>query len=149
MSGGTALAVVLSVSARFAGSVQAAVMGKLGDRVGSVEVLGFSTLIAGATGIAVLLVARRSLHGIPASLHQPAWLWIGGVLSAFIILSITISVPGIGVAAAIGLVITGNLVVAAAIDRFGWLGVDQIPLRWPRLLGILLLATGAALSLRR
>jgi transporter family-2 protein len=149
VSGGTAFAVVMSVSAGFAGSVQAAALGKLGDRVGTVEALGFSTLVAAVAGVTVLLVARRSLHGVPASLHQPAWLWLGGVLSAFIILSITIAAPRIGVAATIGLVIAGQLVVAAAIDRFGWLGAQQISLHWPRLLGILLLAIGAGLSLRR
>ena len=55
----------------------------------------------------------------------------------------------VGVAAAIGLVITGNLVVAAMIDRFGWFGVAPIPLDWPRVVGILLLAGGAALVLRK
>ena len=149
MSGGTVLAVVMSLSAGFAGSVQAAVLGRLGDRVGTVEAVGFSTLVAGATGIAVLLVARRSLHGVETSFRQPLWLWLGGVLSAFIILSITFAAPKIGVAAAIGLVITGNLIAAAAIDRFGWFGLDQIPLRWPRVLGIVLLAAGAALSLKK
>ena len=64
MSGGTALAVVMSISAGFAGSVQAAALGRLGDRVGTVEAVGFSTLVAGATGILVLLVARRSLAGV-------------------------------------------------------------------------------------
>ena len=149
MSGGTALAVVMSVSAGFAGSIQAAVLGRLGDRVGTVEAVGFSTLVAGATGILVLLVARRSLHGVGASVHQPLWMWLGGILSAFIVLSITFAAPKIGVAAAIGLVITGNLVVAAAIDRFGWFGVSPIPLEWTRVVGILLLAGGAALVLRK
>ncbi len=149
MSGGTALAVAMSISAGFAGSIQAAALGKLGDRVGTVEAAGFSTLVAGATGILVLLVARRSLHGVSTSVHQPLWLWLGGILSAFIVLAITFAAPKIGVASAIGLVITGNLVVAAAIDRFGWLGAKQIPLHWPRVLGILLLGAGAALSLRK
>jgi len=149
VSGGTALAVVMSVSAGFAGSVQAAVLGRLGDKVGTVEAVGFSTLVAGATGIAVLLVARRSLQGVQHSVHEPVWMWLGGILSAFIVLSITFAAPKIGVAAAIGLVITGNLIVAAAIDRFGWFGVDPIPLEWTRIVGILLLAGGAALVLRR
>ena len=86
MSGGTALAVVMSVSAGFAGSIQAAVLGRLGDRVGTVEAVGFSTLVAGATGILVLLVARRSLHGVGATVHQPLWMWLGGILSAFMVL---------------------------------------------------------------
>jgi transporter family-2 protein len=149
VSGGTALAVVMSISAGFAGSIQAAALGRLGDRVGTVEAVGFSTLIAGATGILVLLVARRSLAGVGHAFHQPLWLWLGGILSAFIVLSITFAAPKIGVAAAIGLVITGNLVVAALIDRFGWFGVDPIPLDSVRIVGILLLAGGAALVLRK
>jgi transporter family-2 protein len=149
VSGGTALAVVTSLSAGFAGSVQAAVLGRLGDRVGTVEAVGFSTLVAAATGIAVLLVARRSLHGVQTSFHQPLWLWLGGILSAFIILSLTFAAPKIGVAAAIGLLISGNLLVAAAIDRFGWFGLERIPLHWTRVLGIVLLAGGATLSLRK
>ena len=139
----------MSISAGFAGSVQAAALGRLGDRVGTVEAVGFSTLVAGATGIAVLLVARRSLAGVHHSFHQPLWLWLGGILSAFIVLSITFAAPKIGVAAAIGLVITGNLLVAAAIDRFGWFGVKQIPLEWTRVVGIVLLAGGAALLLKK
>jgi transporter family-2 protein len=149
VSGGTALAVVMSISAGFAGSIQAAVLGRLGDRVGTIEAVGFSTLVAGTTGIAVLLVARRSLHGVGHAAHQPVWMWLGGILSAFIVLAITFAAPKIGVAAAIGLVITGNLVVAAAIDRFGWFGVERIALEWTRVLGILLLAGGAALLLRK
>jgi len=148
MSGGSALAVVMSLAAGFAGSVQAAVLGRLGDKVGTVEAVGFSTLVAGATGVLILLVARRSLEGVQHGFHQPLWMWLGGILSAFIVLSITFAAPKIGVAAAIGLVITGNLVVAAAIDRFGWFGVDPIPLEWTRIVGILLLAGGATLVLR-
>src|SRR5262245_3604251 len=139
----------MSISAGFAGSIQAAALGKLGDRVGTIEAVGFSTLIAGTTGILVLLVARRSLSGIGHAFHQPVWLWLGGLLSAFIVLGITFAAPKIGVTAAIGLVITGNLVVAAMIDRFGWFGVEPIPLDWPRVAGILLLAGGAALVLRK
>ncbi|HKP17578.1 MAG TPA: DMT family transporter [Gaiellaceae bacterium] len=149
MSGGTGLAVVMSMSAGCAGSVQAAVLGRLGDRVGTIEAVGFSTLVSAATGVAVLLVARRSLHGVGVSVQQPFWLWLGGILSAFIILSITFAAPKIGVAAAIGLVITGNLIAAAAIDRFGWFGVERIALEWTRVVGILLLAGGATLLLRR
>ena len=39
--------------------------------------------------------------------------------------------------------------MGALIDRWGMFGLARIPLSGPRLLGILLLAAGAALSLRR
>lgn len=149
MSGGNALAVVLALSAGLAGSVQAAVMGKLGERVGIFEALGFSTIVSIVIGLTVLLVVRQSFDGIGAAARQPVWLWAGGALSAFIVLAVTVGPPRIGVTATVALVIAGNLVMAALIDRFGWLGNEQIALNWPRVLGIFLLAAGAALTLRK
>ena len=39
--------------------------------------------------------------------------------------------------------------MGVAIDRYGWFGVEQVALTWPRLLGVLLLAVGALLALRK
>jgi uncharacterized membrane protein YdcZ (DUF606 family) len=39
--------------------------------------------------------------------------------------------------------------MGAAIDKWGLFGSERIDLRWPRLVGIALLAVGAALSLRK
>jgi transporter family-2 protein len=69
-------------------------------------------------------------------------------MSVYIVLAITIAAPRIGVAAAIGLVIAGNLVMAAVIDRWGLLGQDEIPITWHRVVGLALLAAGSALLLR-
>jgi uncharacterized membrane protein YdcZ (DUF606 family) len=44
------------------------------------------------------------------------------------------------------MVIAGNLVMAALIDRFGLLGNEQIDLNWSRVLGLLLLVAGATVS---
>ena len=149
MSGGNALAVVLSLSAGLGGAVQATALGRLGDRIGTVQALAFSTVVAAAIGVTVLLIARQSLDGIAEGVRQPLWLWLGGALSAFIVLSITTATPRIGVTATVSVLIAGNLVMAAFIDRFGWFGVDQLGLTWQRLVGIALLAAGAALILRK
>ena len=45
--------------------------------------------------------------------------------------------------------LAGSVQAAAAIDRYGLFGFERIALTWPRGLGILLLAAGAALTLRR
>ena len=149
MSGGNALAVVLALSAGLAGSVQAAVMGKLGERVGIFEALAFSTVVAIVVAWVTLLVARQSVSGVGEAARQPVWLWTGGALSAFIVLAITVGPPRIGVTATVAMVIAGNLVMAALIDRFGWLGNKQIDLDWQRVLGLFLLVAGAALTLRK
>jgi bacterial/archaeal transporter family-2 protein len=149
VSSGTAVAVVLAATAGLAGSVQAAVMGELGERVGIVPAVAFSVIVALLFGLAALLVWEQSFGGVRAVLHEPAWLWIGGLMSIFIVFAVTVGPPRIGVAATVGIVIAGNLVSAAVIDRYGLFGQDVIPIdRW-RLLGLLLLAVGAALSLSR
>ena len=148
MSSGTAIAVAVTLTAGLAGGVQAAVMGELGERVGIVPALAFATFVSMALAFAILIVWERSFAGVRAATHEPAWLWVGGIASIYIVLAATVAVPRIGVAATIGLVIAGNLVMAAAIDRWGLLGQDEIAITWHRLLGLALLAAGSALTLR-
>jgi transporter family-2 protein len=149
VSSGTAAAVVLAATSGLAGSVQAAVMGELGERVGIVPAVALSVIVAFLCGIAALLVWERSFSGVRAALQEPAWLWIGGLMSIFIVFAVTVGPPRIGVTATVALVIAGNLLSAAVIDRYGFFGQDVIPIdRW-RLLGLLLLAVGAALTLSR
>ena len=139
----------LSATAGLAGAIQAAVMGELGERVGIVPAVAVSVTVALVCGLVVLLVWEHSFAGVRAAFDEPPWLWIGGALSVFIVFAVTVGPPRIGVAATIGIVIAGNLVMAALIDRYGLFGQDVIPIdRW-RLLGLLLLAVGAVLSLSR
>jgi len=141
--------VALTATAGLAGAIQAAVMGELGDRVGIAPAIALSVIVAFLCGLTALLVWERSFAGVRAAFHEPAWLWIGGLLSVYIVLAITVGPPRIGVAATIGIVIAGNLVMAALIDRYGLFGQDVIPIdRW-RLLGLVLVAAGAALLLSR
>ena len=148
MSSGTGLAVAVTLTAGLAGGVQAAVMGELGERVGIVPALAFATFVSMVLAFALLLAWERSFDGIRAAFDQPVWLWLGGLMGLYIVLAITIAAPRIGVAATIGLVIADNLVMAAAIDRWGLLGQDEIAITWHRVLGLALLAVGSALTLR-
>jgi bacterial/archaeal transporter family-2 protein len=143
------VAVVLASAAGLAGAVQAAVMSELGQRVGIVPALMFAVLVSLVCALTALLVWERSFAGVRAALHEPVWLWIGGVMSVFIVFAITVGPPRIGVTATIAIVIAGNLLAAALIDRFGLFGVEQVGLNWPRLVGLALLALGAALTLKR
>jgi bacterial/archaeal transporter family-2 protein len=149
VSSSTGVAVVVASFAGLAGAVQAAVMGELGTRVGILSAVAFSTLVSFVLGIAVLLAAKQGVGGIGDVLREPLWLWTGGALSLFIILAITVGPPRIGTTATIALVVAGNLVMGAIIDRFGLFGLERIALTWPRMLGIALLAGGAALTLYR
>ena len=98
----------------------------------------------------MLLAARRSLAGVGDAFSSPKWMLLGGAMSAFIILAITIAGPRIGVVATTAFLIAAQFTLAAAVvDRYGWFGVERIAFSWPRVVGIGLLVVGAALTLRR
>jgi transporter family-2 protein len=145
----TGLAASLAVTAGLAGAVQVAVMGKLGERIGALEAVLIAAIVTGVIIVPTLAIARQGLGSLGDTLAQPWWMLTGGALGAFIVLSITIAGPRIGTTAVVGMLIAGQLVAATAIDRFGWFGFDKVALDWPRVLGIALLAAGAALTLRR
>ncbi|HWB22223.1 MAG TPA: DMT family transporter [Gaiellaceae bacterium] len=145
----TAAAVGLAVLAGLAGSVQIAVMGRFGSRIGVLEALTFATAIQLTLAASVLVVARGGIGGLSGAFRTPVWMWAGGVMGLIIVGTITFAQPRIGATATIGILIAGQLVMGAVIDRFGLFGVDQIAISWPRALGIGLLGVGAALSLVR
>ena len=129
--------------------MQIAVQGRLGDRVGTIEAMATASLVGATLALVVLLVTRRSLAGIGAAAGSPKWMLLGGVMSALIILAITVAGPRIGVVATTAFLIAAQFALAAVIDRYGWFGVERIGFSWPRVLGLGLLAIGAALTLRR
>jgi transporter family-2 protein len=76
-------------------------------------------------------------------------MWIGGLMGLTVVTAITFAQPRIGATATIGILIAGQILMGAIIDRFGLFGVEQIPISPVRGLGIALLGIGAALSLVR
>jgi bacterial/archaeal transporter family-2 protein len=142
-------AALLTLVAGVAGSVQVAVMSRLGERIGVLEALGFSTALTAVLAVLLVLVARHSLAGYGRAFEQPWWMLLGGLMGLLIVFTITFAGPRIGVAATVGILIAGQLAMGAAIDKWGLFRSEQIPLGWPRLVGIALLAIGAALSLRK
>jgi len=150
MGGGTAAAASLALVAGLAGSIQVAVMGRFGERIGTFEALAANLIFSAIIATAVLLVLRQSLAGFGEALRSPWWYWVGGGgMGVVVVLSITVVTPRIGAAATIGLLIAGQLAMGVVIDTYGLFGVEKVALSWPRVLGVLLLATGALLALRR
>lgn len=145
----TAFAAVLAFAAGLGGAVQIAVQGRLGDRVGTLEALATASLIGATVAVLVLILAQQSVSGIGDALASPKWMLLGGVMSALIILAITVAGPRIGVVATTAFIIAAQFGLASVIDRFGWFGLEPVAFSWPRVLGIFLLVVGAALTLRR
>ena len=144
----TRLAIAFAFVAGLAGAAQAAIAGALGRRVGSVQAAAFGTLVA-ATILVVLAVILGRGGGIIDALHQPAWLWTIGLLGATIVLAITFAPPLIGTFATVALLIAGQLIAGVLIDAYGLLGSPRLPVTWARASGLVLVAVGAVLTLKR
>ena len=145
----TGLAATLAFAAGLGGAVQIAVQGRLGERVGSLEALTTATVVGGVIALVLLLAVRRSLGGIGDALAGPKWLLLGGIMGVFIVFSVTVAGPRIGIVATSAFLIAAQFGLATAIDRYGWFGVERVAITWSRALGVGLLVVGAALTLRR
>jgi bacterial/archaeal transporter family-2 protein len=143
-------ATVVALAAGLAGAVQATVLGILGRRTGVMAAAAVVGLIGALIITMMSIVEGRGLAGIGETLRQPAWLWIaGGFLGAVIVTSLTFAPPRIGTFGTFALVIAGNLAAAVLIDSLGLFGVSRVPITVTRVAGLVLLAGGAALVLRR
>ena len=145
----TWFAAMLAFAAGLGGAVQIAVQGRLSERIGSIEAVATASVIGATIAVAALFLSRRSLGGVGDAVGGPKWQLLGGVMSVFIILAITVAGPRIGVVATTAFLIAAQFALASVIDRFGWFGVEAVAVTWTRVLGIGLLVVGAALTLRR
>jgi bacterial/archaeal transporter family-2 protein len=144
-----ALVVVFVVLAGVAGSVQVAVMSKLGDRVGTFGALAWATSLSALLALSLLLVARQGFGELASAARQPLWLWSGAVMGLVVVLAITVAGSRIGVIATVSILLAGQFAAGAAIDRWGLLGAERLNVGWWRIVGIVLLGIGAGLTLKR
>ncbi len=145
---GTRLAIVFSLAAGIAGAAQASISGALGRRVGTIGAAGLGVVLAAILVVALAVALGRG-GSIVSALHQPLWLWLGGLFGAVIVLAIAYAPPRIGTFATVALLIAGQLAAGALIDAYGWLGSPRIPVTLARIAGLVLVTAGAALTLKR
>jgi bacterial/archaeal transporter family-2 protein len=98
--------------------------------------------------IALIVLALTGLPDRAAFTFERPWLWIGAVFMLFYATSVAFAAPRIGLGNAIFFVLLGQIVAAAAIDHFGWLGAIQTALTPKRLIGIAVMAFGLYLARR-
>ena len=125
--------------------VMAALNASLGSRLGSAPAAA-AILFSVAFAISILAI---SLTGPPAAatlVSAPPLSYLGGILIAFYVLSITFIAPRFGLGNAVFFVLLGQIATAAAIDHFGLLGVVRSEITPARMAGIALMALGVYLA---
>ena len=138
---------LMMVCGGMAVALQPSINARLAQRIGAYESSMISFAVGTIAMLAVVLVSGKgSLRGVMAT---EWWELTGGVLGAFFVTLTIISVPRLGTAAVMAAVITGQLMTGALLDHLGAFGLRQLPFSPLRLLGMVLLAAGAALIIRR
>lgn len=141
------LAGLIALLAGIAIGFQNPVTSLIGQRVGLLGA-AFAVHFAGALVAGVLLLAMPGTH--QAGWRGAPWLMAAaGALGVVFIASISYTIPRIGIAATVALMLTAQLSIAAWLDHRGLLGVAVRPFDLWRLVGLALLIVGAWLVLRR
>lgn len=125
--------------------VLAALNAQLGGRIGSpAAAASVLFVVAFATALVVALVTGP--QGFTKLAIAPKHLFLGGVLIAFYVLSITFIAPHFGIGNAVFFVLLGQLISAALIDHFGLFGAQVSPISTARAAGIATMAIGVWLT---
>lgn len=138
---------LLMICGGMAVALQPSINARLAQKTGAYE----SSLISFAVGtLAMLLIVMVAGRGNLRAMGAASW-WelTGGFFGAFFVTLTIVAVPRLGTTAVMAAVIAGQLITGAAMDHFGAFGLRQIPLSPLRSLGILMLAAGAALLIKR
>lgn len=67
---------------------------------------------------------------------SPKYMLLGGVIGAFITLTVIISMNQLGPARAAQLIVVSQIAVAYGIELLGWFGVEKAEFQWSKLLGL-------------
>ncbi len=148
----TILTFALSLAVVGAGvslALQQVVNANLRVALGSPWWAGFASYAVGATAMLVLALAAPGPRLSGALLARPPWVsWSGGLLGAIFIMAAILTVPRLGAASVLALVVVGQMLGALVFDQVGLLGLPQHPVGAVRLAGAACLVLGVMLVRR-
>ena len=78
-------------------------------------------------------------------LVQPKYMLLGGVIGAFITITVIKAMELLGPAKAVIFIVVSQLLVAYLIELFGMFGVEKQPLEWRRVIGMAIAIAGVIL----
>jgi len=130
--------------------VQVASNNRLEKAVHSAPLSVAISFVIGSLAMVILTASGLLGHPKLAGAWSAPWCaCIGGLLSAAIVILSIIALPQSGAAAVIAATVFGQLLAAAILDHFGWLGVPQVRINVWRIVGIVLLLGGTLLMQRK
>ena len=125
--------------------VMAVLNGTLSRATGN-PYLATVVLFAIGLGVSVAVLAIKGIEGAQSLTRVSPQLYLGGVIVAFYVLSVSILAPRFGVGNTILFVVAAQIVTSAVIDHFGLFGAMLRPISALRLAGLVLLVAGLVIT---
>ncbi len=145
--------ILLGITAALITGIAIGVQSTLSSRIGSligdlktgIMMNAIGGLIAGLLLLILLIVKGKGFWQLPQT--SIVMLVIAGALGIVIITGVSFSMQKAGVAVGLATLILGEMIVSVIADAKGWGGAEPIPITWPRILGLLVMAAGVYLLL--
>lgn len=142
----TIVLLLIGLAGGVAVGVQGPLASLISQRTGALE-SAFIVHVGGAIAALLLLAALRG--GAMGQWRAVPWYAYGaGVLGLVVISSVSYTIPRMGVAPSLTLIIAGQLLVGVLLDQFGLLGAEIRPITLDKLFGLLVLTLGVWLLVR-
>jgi len=139
----------LTLAAGVSVLVQQALNANLRTELNSAAWSGFTSYFLGVVFMVCLAAVLRDPVPTANTIGRvPWWAWSGGIFGAIFIALSIVTIPRLGGAAYIAILVTGQMIAALAFDHFGWLGIPEKQIDLPRLFGVALLVGGVVLIRR-
>lgn len=79
----------------------------------------------------------------------PWYAWLGGAFGVIIVGGVAFGLSRVGAGVGLAIVLSSQLIAGLVFDRFGWMGLTQMPITWEKAIGAVLLLVGAVLVVRQ
>ena len=128
-------------------AAQAPINAQLARGLGLPVAAAAFSFLSGAVVLCVVTLFVLRSQGLTLDWKAPApWLFVaGGVLGGGYVTIVTILVPRLGAAAVMAFLVAGQLLGGMVLDRIGFLGMAVREISLGRVVGALLLVSGALL----
>ena len=137
------LGIIMAILSGAAMSVQGVMNTRVSEKIGLLE---SNTFVQG-TAFALSLIAMLALgKGSIARISSVPWPYLlCGALGLFITVGVMIAIRNLNATVAISVILIAQLLVAALIDAFGWMGSEKIPFGWQKYAAIALMISSVIL----
>lgn len=130
-------------------ATQAGVNSSLARVLGHPVLAATASFLVGTTALVLCSLGLRRHWPAPAAVEgAPWWIWTGGLLGAFFVVTAAALAPRLGAATLLGLAVAGQLTFAIVLDHYGLVGFPVRHVTPWRVLGAGLLMAGTIMIRR-